>query len=154
MHYCRICCLGHSLCHMSKKTWSHWQATVVYVVLNELLIDYNSACNTPKTSDSQRPHHEFLLLPRVFNFRRELFYFAVSFSFLPWGFLFCSELFFFAVSFSFLPWAFLFCCELFFFAVTFSFLPWAFLFCHELFFFAVSLTFLPWHLWATITVTV
>ena len=112
---------------------------------------------------SQRPRHEFLLPPRVFNFRREL-------SFLPWAFLFypelfffavsfsfCRELFSFAVSFSFWPWAFLFCRELFSFAVSFLFcrelfslLPWAFLFCRELFFFAVSFSLLPWHLWATV----
>ena len=54
-------------------------------------------------------HSEFLLPPRVFNFRRELFFYAVNFSFLPWAFLFCRELFFFAVSFSFLLWAFLYC---------------------------------------------
>ena len=102
---------------------------------------------------------EFLLPPRVFNFRRELFFFAVSFSLLLWAFLFCRELFSFVVSFSLLPWAFLFCRELFYFAVSFSllpwafpFLPWAFLFCRELFSFAVSFSLLPWHLWATVRI--
>ena len=90
---------------------------------NELVTDYNSACNMPRQVTAKYPamcfyfHHEFLVMLWVFNFRHELFFFAVRFSFLLWAFLFCSELFSFAVSFSLLQWAFLFCCELFFFAV-------------------------------------
>ena len=57
-----------------------------------------TACNTPKTGDSERHRHEFLLPPRAFLFCREVFFFY-------------SEVFFFAVSFSF-------------FAASFSFLSW------------------------------
>ena len=118
----RNCSPGRSLCHMRKKNMiTLISYSSVYRV--EWTDCKQHATRQARTSDSQRTHHEFLLPPLVFNFRRELFYFAVSFSF-------CLEFFFFTVSFSVLPWAFLFCCELFFFAVNFSLLP--------------------WHLWATV----
>ena len=134
---------------MRKKTWPHWQATVVYIALNELIVnsmqhakDEWQPAKTPPWVFTSAASISFL--PWAFLFCRELFFFAVSFSFLPWAFLFCRELFSFAVSFSFLPWAFLFCLELFFFAVSFALLPWAFLFCRELCSFAMRFSFLPW----------
>ena len=98
---------------------------VVYIALNELI--RNSMQHAKDEWQPKTPPWVFTSTAS-FNFRRELFFFAASFSFLPWAFLFCRELFFFAVS--------------------FSLLPWAFLFCHELLFFAVSFSLLPWHLWA------
>jgi len=63
---------------------------------------------------------------------------------------FCRELFLFALSFSYLPLSFSFCRGLFLFAVVFFYLPWAFSICRQLFLFAVSFFYLPWQLWATV----